>query len=65
MNSDDRRMARRARREAKRAENRLNRIKDATMESVADIDALYESAMKARGGVSWKGSVQRLSLIHI
>ena len=62
MNSDDRRMARRARREAKRAENRLNRIKDATMESVADIDALYESAMKARGGVSWKGSVQRYCL---
>ena len=32
------------------------------MESVADIDALYESAMKARGGVSWKGSVQRYCL---
>lgn len=34
------------------------------MESVADIDSLYASAMKARRGVSWKGSVQRYCL-HI
>lgn len=58
MNSDDRRMARRARREEKRAENRKKRIEGATLERVADIDALYAAAMKAKGGVAWKASVQ-------
>lgn len=62
MNSDDRRAARRARREARRAENRRRRIEGGTLEAVADMDALYAAAMKARSGVAWKGSVQRYCL---
>lgn len=62
MNSDDRRAARRARREERRAENRRRRIEGGTLEAVADMDALYDAAMKARSGVAWKGSVQRYCL---
>ena len=62
MNSGDRRAARRARRETRRAENRRRRIEGGTLEAVADMDALYAAAMKARSGVAWKGSVQRYCL---
>lgn len=62
MNSDERRAARRARREEKRAENRANRIDGLDMEHVADIGALYNAAMKAKRGVSWKASVQHYCL---
>lgn len=58
MNSDDRRAARRARREEKRARNRAERINGLTLERIADMDALYDAAMKSRRGVSWKASVQ-------
>lgn len=58
MNSDDRRAARRARREEKRARNRAERIDGITLERIADMDALYDAAMKSRRGVSWKASVQ-------
>lgn len=57
MNSDDRRAARRARREEKRARNRAERINGLTLERIADMDALYDAAMKSRRGVSWKASV--------
>lgn len=58
MNSDDRRAARRARREEKRARNRAERIDGLTLERIADMNALYDAAMKSRRGVSWKASVQ-------
>ena len=59
MNSEERRRARFERRQEKRAENRRRRIEGATLEDVADLDALYKAAMKARSGVAWKASVQR------
>ena len=59
MNSDERRAARRRRREAERARKREERLKDCTMESVADLDNLYRAAKQAGNGVSWKASVQR------
>ena len=59
MNSEERRRARFERRQEKRAENRRRRIEGATIEDVADLDALYKAAMKARSGVAWKASVQR------
>lgn len=58
MNSDERRAARRARREDKRARNRAERIDGITLERIADMNALYDAAMKSRRGVSWKASVQ-------
>lgn len=58
MNSDDRRAARRSRREEKRAENRAKRVEGLTLERVAEMDALYAAAMKAKSGVAWKASVQ-------
>lgn len=58
MNSDDRRAARRSRREEKRAENRAKRLEGLTLERVAEMDALYAAAMKAKSGVAWKASVQ-------
>lgn len=62
MNSDERRAARRERRELKRAENRAKRIEGLDLERVASMGALYDAAMKAKRGVSWKGSVQRYCL---
>lgn len=59
MNSEERRAARRKRREEKRARNRAERIKDCTLDDVADIDALYRAAKQAQSGVNWKASVQR------
>lgn len=62
MNSDERRAARRARRDNKRAANRSERIEGCTLESIADLDNLYQSAVDASRGVSWKSSVQRYML---
>ena len=62
MNSDDRRAARRERRDSKRAANRSARIEGCTLESIADLDNLYQSAIDASRGVSWKSSVQRYML---
>ncbi|WP_130811396.1 RNA-directed DNA polymerase [Olsenella sp. Marseille-P4559] len=59
MNSEERRAARRARRDAKRAANRARRIESCTLEQVADVDNLYRCARACSGGVCWKASVQR------
>ena len=59
MNSEERRAARRARREMARAEKRAARIEGCTLEAVADVDNLYRAAMQAKRGVAWKASVQR------
>lgn len=59
MNSSERHAARRARRDAKRAANRAERIASCTLETVADLDNLYASAVGAAAGVRWKASVQR------
>lgn len=59
MNSEERRAARRARRDVKRAENRARRIEGCTLEAVADLDNLYDAANGAAAGVRWKSSVQR------
>lgn len=59
MNSDERRAARRARRDSKRAANRARRIEGCTLEAVADVDNLYGAAMGAARGVRWKATVQR------
>lgn len=59
MKSEERRAARRARRDAKRAANRQKRIEDCTLESVADIDNLFECANASGNGVRWKSTVQR------
>lgn len=62
MNSDERRAARRRRREEKRAENKRKRTEGMSLEAVADMDALYDAAMRAKRGVSWKASVQHYCL---
>lgn len=62
VNSDDRRIARRIRRDAKRAKNRAKRIEGCTFDAVADVNSLYEAAIKAKKGVSWKASVQRYQM---
>lgn len=59
MNSDERREARRLRRQQKRAEAKAKRLQDCDMEHVADLNALYKAAKHAARGVSWKASVQR------
>lgn len=62
MNSDERRAARRKRREEKRAEKRRERIEGCTLERVADLNSLYDAALKAKRGVTWKASVQRYQM---
>lgn len=59
MKSEDRRRLRRQRREEKRAMNKERRLRECTLENVADLDNLYDAAMKAKNGVFWKSSVQR------
>ena len=59
MNSDERRAARRERREAKRLANRQERLKGCTLENVADLSNLYKGAKAAAKGVGWKASTQR------
>lgn len=62
MNSDERRAARRARRERDRAERRAERIKGCTLENVASLDSLCDASDKAANGIRWKASVQRYHL---
>lgn len=62
MNSDERKAARRKRREEKRAEKRRERIEGCTIERVADLNSLYDAALKAKRGVAWKASVQRYQM---
>lgn len=59
MNSEERREARRLRRQQARAENKAKRLEGCTLESVADLNSLYRAAKEASRGVSWKASVQR------
>jgi hypothetical protein len=59
MNSDDRRAARRARRDAERARKRETRNANCTLEDVADSNALYRAQREAARGVNWKTSTQR------
>lgn len=58
MNSIERRAARRARRDAKRARNRMLRCENLTLEAIADINNLYKAALESISGVNWKYSVQ-------
>lgn len=62
VNSEERRAARRARRELERKRRRAERIKDCTLENVASVDNLFEAATKAANGIRWKASVQRYHL---
>ena len=55
----ERKAARRARREAERARKRERRLRDCTLENVADLENLYDAAMKAKKGIAWKASTQR------
>ena len=59
LNSDERRAARRARREQERARKKAKRLEGVSLEAVADLNALYKAAMQAGRGVSWKASIQR------
>lgn len=59
MRSEERRAARRARRDAKRALNRAKRLEQCTIEQVANVDNLYKCAHACARGVSWKAAVQR------
>lgn len=63
MNSDERRKARRARRDAKRAANRAERCAALTISNAARLDNIHEAARDAAKGVRWKASVQRY-MIH-
>lgn len=63
MNSDERRKARRARRDAKRAANRTKRCAALTISNAARLDNIHEAARDAAKGVRWKASVQRY-MIH-
>ena len=59
LNSDERRAARRKRREEARAVKKAERNKDCTIENVASLENLYRAAKESSRGVKWKGSVQR------
>lgn len=59
VNSEERKAARRERREAERARKREQRLRDCTLENVADLENLYDAAMKAKKGIAWKASTQR------
>lgn len=63
MNSDERRKARRARRDAERAANRAKRCAALTISNAARLDNIHEAARDAAKGVRWKASVQRY-MIH-
>lgn len=62
MNSDERRAARRLRREEKRARRKAARNEGASLEDVADLNALYKAQRQAARGVAWKASTQRYQL---
>lgn len=58
MNSEERKAARRKRREEKRAAKRAERLKDCTLDNVADLNSLYIAAKHCGRGVMWKASTQ-------
>lgn len=59
MNSEQRRAARRKRREEKRAQAKAERVKACTLETVADLNSLCKASKQAARGVMWKASTQR------
>ncbi len=59
MNSEERRAARRERRDAERARKLAKRNEGCTLEDVIDLNALYRSQREAARGVNWKTSTQR------
>lgn len=59
MNSEQRRAARRKRREEKRARAKAERVKACTLETVADLNSLCRASKQAARGVMWKASTQR------
>ena len=59
MNSEQRRAARRKRREEKRARAKAERVKACTLETVADLNSLCKASKQAARGVMWKASTQR------
>ena len=59
MNSEQRRAARRKRREEKRARAKAERVKACTLETVADLNSLCKASKQAARGVMWKSSTQR------
>lgn len=62
MNSDERRAARRIRREEKRARKKRERCENSTLDTVADLNALYKAQREAARGVAWKASTQRYQI---
>lgn len=62
MNSDERRAARRIRREEKRAKKKRERCENSTLDTVADLNALYKAQREAARGVAWKASTQRYQI---
>ena len=62
MNSEERRAARRKRREEKRARKKRERCKNSTLDTVADLNALYKAQREAARGVAWKSSTQRYQI---
>ncbi len=59
MTSEERRAARRKRREEKRARAKAERVKDCTLENVADLNSLCKASKRSARGVMWKASTQR------
>ena len=59
MNSEQRRAARRKRREEKRAKAKAERVKACTLETVADLNSLCKASKQAARDVMWKASTQR------
>lgn len=59
MNSEERRAARRERRDAERAKKYAARNDGRTLEAVVDHNALYRAQREAARGVNWKTSTQR------
>ena len=59
MNSEQRRAARRKRREEKRAQAKAERVKACTLDTVADLNSLCKASKQAARGVMWKASTQR------
>lgn len=59
MNSDERRKARRRRRDENRTRKRTARNVGCTLEDVIDSNALYRAQREAARGVNWKTSTQR------
>ena len=62
MDSEERKAARRARRDAERERRKAERNEGATLEAIADMNALYRAHHEAGNGVRWKASTQRYEL---